>query len=159
MPSISLKTAAQLTGVSKRTLWRRIAAGSLSVARSADPHRRTLLSLDDISKDMVLPLNAEVIAVILGADAGLAREQLELALLFLEKGQVDKALPWLELAAQQGDADAMLTLGESRLADTEADPQAGINWIRRAAIAGHPLAMAIIEALLGELTKWNHPHS
>ncbi len=147
MTSISLKTAAHLTGVSKRTIWRRIAAGSLSVSRSEDSRGRTLLSLGDIAGDIGLPMNSELIAAIKNADVGQARDQLELALLFLESGLKVKALPWLELAAQQGDADAMLTLGETQLEVSVEDPKIALNWIRRAAIAGQPLAIAVMEAL------------
>ena len=153
MTLISLNTAAHLMGVSKRTLWRRIAAGNLLVSRSADSQGRTLLSLDAIAGDLGLPLNGEVIATILNADAGLAKDQLELALRFLESGRTVQALPWLELAAQQGDADAMLTVGEVQLESSKDDPAVSLNWIRRAAIAGHPLALAIMEALPGQLRR------
>lgn len=157
MTLISLNTAAQLAGVSKRTLWRRIAASTLSASRSADPQGRTLLSLADIAKDIGLTLDGEVIAAILGADTGLARDQLELALIFLEAGLPDKALPWLRLAVNQGDADAMLILGETQLEGRGADTKADLIWIRRAAIAGHPLALAIMEALPGQLTRQECP--
>lgn len=157
MTLISLNTAAQLAGVSKRTLWRRIAASTLSASRSADPQGRTLLSLADIAKDIGLTLDGEVIAAILGADTGLARDQLELALIFLEAGLPDKALPWLRLAVKQGDADAMLILGETQLEGREADTKADLKWIRHAAIAGHPLALAIMEALPGQLTRQECP--
>jgi len=157
MTLISLNTAAQLAGVSKRTLWRRIAASTLSASRSADPQGRTLLSLADIAKDIGLTLDGEVIAAILGADTGLARDQLELALIFLEAGLPDKALPWLRLAVKQGDADAMLILGETQLEGRGADTKADLIWIRRAAIAGHPLALAIMEALPGQLTRLDCP--
>lgn len=157
MTLISLNTAAQLAGVSKRTLWRRIAASTLSASRSADPQGRTLLSLADIAKDIGLTLDGEVIAAILGADTGLARDQLELALIFLEAGLPDKALPWLRLAVKQGDADAMLILGETQLEGRGADTKADLIWIRRAAIAGHPLALAIMEALPGQLSRQECP--
>lgn len=157
MTLISLNTAAQLAGVSKRTLWRRIAASTLSASRSADPQGRTLLSLADIAKDIGLTLDGEVIAAILGADSGLARDQLELALIFLEAGLPDKALPWLRLAVNQGDADAMLILGETQLEGWGADTKADLIWIRRAAIAGHPLALAVMEALPGQLTRLECP--
>ena len=151
MTLISLNTAAYLTGVSKRTIWRRIAAGNISVVRSADLHGKTLLSLDDIAMDIGLPLEGEIIAAVRNADAGLARDQLELALVFLEAGLAEKALPWLELAAKQGEADAMLTLGETQLSAPAAAPQAGLIWIRRAAIVGHPVALAVMEGLPGQL--------
>ncbi len=160
MTLISLNTAAQLMGVSKRTLWRRIAAGSLSVSRSTDSQGRTLLSLADIAGDIGLPpegLEREVIATIQHADAGLARDQLELALIYLEAGQKDKALSWLQLAANQGDSEAMLFLGETQLQGKGADSQAGLNWIRRAAIAGHPLALGVMEALSGKLSVRGDP--
>lgn len=151
MTLISLNTAAQLMGVSKRTLWRRIATGSLLVSRSADSQGRTQLSLDEIAGDIGLPLDGELIGAIQHADAGQARDQLELALIYLEAKQTDKALPWLQLAANQGDIEAMLILGETQLQGHGADYQAGLNWIRRAAIAGHPLALAVMEALSAQL--------
>ena len=157
MTLINLNTASLLSGVSKRTLWRRIAAGSLSVSRSDDPQGRTLISLADIAQDIGIPLNGEVIAAIRNADAGLARDQLELALTFLEVGQTERALPWLQIAAAHGDVDAMLTLGEIQLDGPVEDPTISLNWIRRAAIAGHPLALAIMEALPGQLRRREGP--
>ena len=160
MTLISLNTAALLMGVSKRTLWRRIAAGSLPVSRATDTQGRTLLALDDIAGDIGLPpagLEEEVIATIEHADAGLAREQLELALIYLEAGQTDKALSWLQLSANQGDSEAMLFLGETQLQGKGADSRAGLNWIRRAAIAGHPLALEVMEALSGQLSARGDP--
>lgn len=156
MPLISLNTAAQLTGVSKRTLWRRIASGTLPVERSADPQGRTLVFLEDIAKEIGVPLNSEVIGAIQRADTGLARDQMDLALIFLEAGLTEKALPWLQLAADQSDADAMLTLGETQLNDKKGDPVTGLNWMRRAAIAGHPLALAVIEAFPNRLRNQDH---
>ncbi len=153
MTCISLNTAALITGVSKRTLWRRIAAGRLAVSRSRDHQGRSLLALEDIAQDIGLPLHSEVIAAIQHADAGLAREQLELALIFLEAGLPERALAWLQLAANQGDVDAMLTLGEIYLYRPAGDPRAGLQWMRRAAIAGHPLALAVMEALPGKLSR------
>ncbi len=151
MTLISLNTAAQLMGVSKRTLWRRIATGSLPASRSADSQGRTQLSLDDIAGDVGLPLDGGLVAAIQHADAGQARDQLELALIYLEAGQTDKALSWLQLASNQGDTEAMLILGETQLQAQGTDYQAGLNWIRRAAIAGHPMALAVMEALSGQL--------
>lgn len=113
--------------------------------------------MDDIAQDIGLPLNSEVIAAIQHADAGLARDQLELALVFLEVGLTERALPWLQMAAAQADVDAMLTLGETQLENSAGDPKVGLNWIRRAAIAGHPLAMAVMEALPFQLRGREDP--
>lgn len=157
MTLISLNTASQLMGISKRTLWRRIATGSLPVSRSADSQGRTLLDLDDIAGNIGLPLDGEVIAAIQHADAGLARDQLELALVFLEVGLTERALPLLQMAAAQANVDAMLTLGETQLENSAGDPKVGLNWIRRAAIAGHPLAMAVMEALPVQLRGREDP--
>lgn len=147
MTMISLNTAAQLMGVSKRTLWRRIASGSIPVSRTSDSQGRTLLSLEDIAGDTGLPLEGDVLAAIQQADAGLSKAQLKLALIYLEAGLTDKALSWLQLSAYQGETEAMLFLGETQLQGKGADSRAGLNWIRRAAIAGHPLALSIMEAL------------
>ena len=147
MTLISLNTAAQLLGVSKRTLWRRIAAGHLLGEKSPDPQGRTLIPLEGIAVNIGLALGAEETAVIQQADAGAAEAKQELALLFLQAGLPERARPWLRLAAQQGCADAMFCLGEAQITGTMTDPAEGLAWIRRAAIAGHPLALAAMERL------------
>jgi hypothetical protein len=147
MTLISLNTAAHLTGVSKRTLWRRIAAGHLRGEKWPDPHGRTLIPLAAIAADIGLALGDEETAVIQQADAGVAAAQQELALIFLQAGRPDRARPWLDLAAEQGCADALFCLGEARIAAPMTDPTEGLALIRRAAVAGHPLALAVMEGL------------
>ena len=144
---ISLNTAAQLLGVSKRTLWRRIAAGRLRGEKAPDSQGRTLIPLGAIAGDVGLPLGAEEAAVIQQADAGAAAAQQELALILLQAGLPERAQPWLRLAAQQGCADAMFCLGEMQIAAPSGDAAEGLTWIRRAAVAGHPLALAVMEGL------------
>ena len=51
----------------------------------------------------------------------------------------------------------MLFLGETQLQGKGADYRAGLNWIRRAAIAGHPLALEVMEALPGQLSARGDP--
>lgn len=149
MTLISLNTAAQLTGVSKRTLWRRIAAGRLLGEKLPDPHGRTLIPLEAIAANIGMSLGAEETAVIQQADGGAAIAQQELAFIFLQAGLPERAQPWLRLAAQQGCADAMFCLGEAQIAAPMADSAEGLAWIRRAAVAGHPLALAVMEGLRG----------
>lgn len=146
MTLISLNTAAQLLGVSKRTLWRRIAAGRLLGEKSPDHQGRTLIPLEAIAAHIGLQLGAEETAVIQQADAGAAAAQQELALILLQAGLPERAQPWLRLAAQQGCADAMFCLGEAQITEP-LDPAEGLTWIRRAAIAGHPLALAVMDGL------------
>ncbi|MGB4335027.1 MAG: hypothetical protein WBJ41_09345 [Chromatiaceae bacterium] len=94
-----------------------------------------------------MALGDEETAVIQQADAGVAAAQQELALIFLQAGRPDRAQPWLDLAAEQGCADALFCLGEARIAAPMTDPTEGLALIRRAAVAGHPLALAVMEGL------------
>jgi hypothetical protein len=144
---ISLNTSAHLTRVSKHTRWRRIAAGHLRGEKLPDPHGRTLIPLAAIAADIGLALGDEETAVIQQADAGVAAAQQELALIFLQAGRPDRARPWLDLAAEQGYANALFCLGEARIAAPMTDPSEGLALIRRAAVAGHPLALAVMEGL------------
>jgi hypothetical protein len=123
------------------------AAGHLRGEQLPDPHGRTLITLRAIAADIGLALGDEETAVIQQADAGVAAAQQELALIFLPAGRPDRARPWLDLAAEQGCADALFCLGEARIAAPMTDPTEGLALIRRATVAGHPLALAVMEGL------------
>ncbi|MCK2087988.1 hypothetical protein MXC99_07330 [Thauera aromatica] len=148
MDAIRLDTAAALTGLSKRTLWRRLAGGALRAVDGA-AGEATRVRLDEVLALSPLRLEAEARGMILDADRGAAPAQCELALLLLEHGWVTTALAWLEKAARQLDAEALYWLGRCSLAGTGivADEAAGMEWLRQAARRGHVIAPQLMRHL------------
>ena len=151
MPRISLNTATALTGISKRTLWRRIADGLL---RTMDPEKRgerAQLDLDEVLPMACIPLASDDIALVVAADAGEAEAQCDLALLFLKAGRPTGALYWLELAAAQSYPEAMYWLGRCHVSGggVPRDENIGISWLARAASHGHVIAREQMQALQG----------
>ncbi len=148
MDAIRLDTAAALTGLSKRTLWRRLAGGALCAVDGA-AGEATRVRLDEVLACSPLRLEAEARSMILDADRGAAPAQCELALLLLEHGWVTAAVAWLEKAARQLDAEALYWLGRCSLAGTgmAADEAAGMEWLRQAARRGHVIAPQLMRHL------------
>ncbi len=149
MPNISLKTATLLTGMSMRTLRRRITDGTLTCASSDEDYNKTMICLDSIKNDIGISLEPDAIELIKAADAGDANAQNDIALLFLENNKPKSAVYWLELAAKQDFADAMHLLGTCYLKGNgiPKDNNLAIMWIAKAASQGHPIALAQMQAM------------
>lgn len=149
MPFVSLNTAISLTGLSRRTLWRRIADGSLRTRDGGEPGERTQVAVDDVLALARLQLAAADEALVADADAGDPAAQCELALLFLEQDLAEEAVRWLERAAERRYPEAMLWLGRCAIAGRglAADTRAGTDWVRRAAARGHLVAERLLRFL------------
>lgn len=154
MDCIKLSTAIAITGLSKRTLWRRIADGVLRTdggagAETGQPSAQTRVALDDCLALAPLRLSNEDRALILQADAGEAEAQCNLGLLLLAQGRAADALGWLERAAQQGHVEGMHWLGRCYLTGqgVAADERLGMDWIARAANHGHTTARQMVALL------------
>ncbi|MGZ4956529.1 MAG: tetratricopeptide repeat protein [Methylobacter sp.] len=149
MQHISLQAAITLTEWSERTIRRRLADGSLKCATDNDAYYKTMLCFDSIKHDICIPLDPDDIELIKSADAGDAKAQNDLALLFLENNKVKSAVYWLELAAKQSLADAMHLLGCCYLEGNglPKDDNLGLMWIAKAASLGHPIALAQIQSI------------
>jgi len=150
MPNISLKTATRLTGLSLRTLRRRITDGTLTCASSEkDQYKITMIGLDSIKNDIGIPLEPDAIELIKEADAGEPEAQNDLGVLFLENNKPQNAIYWLELAAKQDFADAMHLLGTCYLKGNglAKDYNLALMWIAKAASLGHPIAIAQIQSI------------
>lgn len=104
MVSITLNTAMSLTGLSKRTLWRRIADGQLRVHDASSggggrsEHTRVLL--DDVIALSPLRLDDDDCALIAEADAGSVEAQCDLGLLLLTQNHPSEAVAWLTRGGQ-----------------------------------------------------------
>ncbi|WP_412852273.1 tetratricopeptide repeat protein [Ectothiorhodospira shaposhnikovii] len=157
MPSITLESAIQLTGLSRRTLWRRIATGTVRrlgrTGGRGPGHARIELEL--IRGDIPLPdLEDEDLQVIQQADAGDPAARHDVALMLMEAGCQELAIHWLTAAANQQYPDAMHWLGRCHITGegVPRDEALGLSWIRRAAERGHFISRYQIEALVGSGT-------
>jgi TPR repeat protein len=111
MPAICLKTAAAVTGLTKRTLWRYIENGKLNTEKQ-ESGVKTLVDFDGVLRIAKLELPADDYAMMLDADAGALAAECEFGLWLLENGRDTLAVEWLQRAAQGGVADAMQWLGK-----------------------------------------------
>lgn len=149
MPSICLNTAIAITGLSRRTLWRRINSGEVATLGTPEPGEETRLNLDDVWHLSSLPLEPEDRAVIVEADSGDAVAQCELALILLAADRGDAAWPWMTCAAKRLYPDAMCYLGRFYLTGdvVPGDEEAGLMWLVHAGVKGHPLGQALTHFL------------
>lgn len=149
MEFVTLHTATSITGLSKRTLWRRIAAGAVRTEDASEPGERTGIAVDDVLSLSQLRLEPDDRQLILDADAGAAEAQCDLALLFLGQNRAVEAVRWLERAANQSYPDAMHWLGRCFIAGNGvlADERQGVEWITRAANYGHVTAQHMVRYL------------
>lgn len=151
MAYITLNTAVSISGLSKRTLWRRIADGQLrvlDVATGAGEHTR--VRLDDVVALSTLGLEADDRALIAEADGGSAEARCDLALLLLVRNLPVEAVRWFALAAKQNYPEAMHQLGRCYIAGrgVAANEALGVEWISRAAALGHSTARPMTRYLM-----------
>lgn len=147
--TISIDTAARLAGLTKRTLWRRLASGALLREDQKDSLGRTRIALDEYLNTLGLYFSSDDIEIIINADQGDSAAQYDLALIMLEIGNLKRALPWLQISANRGCPDAMFFLGEMLIDGSggSQDLKAGRDWIRLAAINGHGLAKRVLQLI------------
>lgn len=145
---VSLQAAESLTGLSRRTLWRRVADGTLP-RLPADAHGRTMLPLPAVASHCTLPTTPDLWPLVLAADAGQPDAQCELALRLLEQHKPAAAQHWLEQAARHHHTEATHWLALCTLQGwgRPADEAQGMVWLARAAVLGHPVAQAQMAGL------------
>ncbi len=157
---VTLNTAEALGGISRRTLWRRIGDGSVRTAPNSAGNQ-TQVVLSDVLKVVGAGLPMACYPWLKVAEAGDADAQCEVALCFLEGGDVKRALYWLRKAADQSCAEALYWRGRLRLggkdggktpdeegmiSDVPADRE-GELWIWQASLKKHAPAMAALDFL------------
>ena len=152
---VSIDTAALMMDLSKRTLWRRLSAGTLQ-RHSMDERGRVMLALADIAELFCVQLSDKPAegggndrALLIEADKGDSAAQNDVALLLLEQNRPDIALQWFLLAAQQQHADAMHYLSElyQQGLGVERCENTAMLWRAKAASQKHLIAdaqMAVI---------------
>jgi uncharacterized protein len=146
--AISLNTAIIVTGVSKRTLWRRVTDGQIT-RQDNDARGRAMLTLANLVPMLCVPVAPEDYELLSKADAGDADAQNDLAQLFLDADRPDIALHWLQLAVDQEHPDAMHNLAKLHIKGigVPKDETKGLMWLAKAASCGHPIASQQVAAL------------
>ena len=140
--AISMEAAVALTGLSKRTLWRRLAEGLLQKLPAAGGGGAVRLVMQGVLALAGLELGAEERALLCQADAGDAAAQAEIGQFCFRAGRPAAAVYWFNLAAAQNHADAMQCLGQCYAAGTGVarDDNLALMWIAKAAAHGHRIA-------------------
>lgn len=167
MDSISLDAAEVMTGISRRTLWRRVAEGVL-VSTEKDARGRTMLALEGLLEPMQdctgLVFSAQDLAVLCQADAGNDQAQADVGALLYAASAASKAPPpppshaaalyWLRLAAEQGNCDAMHWLSTAAAqTHTEKGNHEALMWLAKAAAHGHKIAQAQMGEVLDHCVR------
>lgn len=146
--AVSLATTVAITGVSRRTWWRRISAGSVKRIGN-DPRGNTLLCWADVLPHVCISLDAEGSNLVLRADAGDAEAQNELGQLFFVAEKYSIAHFWLQQAVQQDHPDAMQWLACCYAAGrgVPRDENLALMWLAKAAAHGSVIAQAQMRGL------------
>lgn len=141
MQYISVKTYANLTNLSERTVRRYIATHTIDCCAHS-PKNKTRIAIDEVEKNGIIPLANKDLALIIKADDGDALAQNDVALLLLEHLEPSLAIYWLTLAAKQNCADAMQLLGHCHATGngTSKDMNQSMMWISKAAALGNIIA-------------------
>ena len=117
--AISLDSVVELASISRRTVWRRLNEGVIARC-GADERGRALLALADVLPFLRIQLlEAGDAELLMAADRGDREAQNDLGILCLEQQQMDIALYWFKLAAEQEHADAMHWLSKLYLGGIE----------------------------------------
>lgn len=151
---VSTQTAAMLTGKSARTVQRwqdeKILHGVVmeGVRRGAGGVK-LMLDLDDLAPHIPVPLDEEKKAMMVRADGGEAEAMNEVGLYFYGAEQYEIAIPWFEVAAGMGHADAMELLSTCHLKGlgVEKSMALGLKWLGEAAAHGHVIAKIKLESI------------
>lgn len=146
--AISLEAAIAVTGISKRTLWRRVSDGTIAKHKE-DSRGRAMLALAQVAGLIDLPLTDEDLSLIVKADGGDAETQADAGAMFFLAGRFEAAVYWFDLAASQGNADAMQWLGNCHASGlgVPKDDSLAIMWIAKAASLGHSVACRQIQGM------------
>jgi uncharacterized protein len=137
---ITITTAANLVGASRRTMRRRIGETMDGMVDLEVVRPQLAIDADD--------------SMILAADRGDAPAQTEIAVLLLQASQPDAAVYWLLKAATRS-TEAMHHLSRCYIegVGVPQDLHTGMMWLHKAAAGGHAIAKAQADAILGSATR------
>lgn len=151
---VGTQVAALLIGKSNKTLYRWAEEERLSpivetTSTSSKAFRKMYFDLEELKPYLAIPFDRSLEEDIARVEAGEADAYTEVGLRFFAAEHHEQAFHWFEIAAQKGHVDAMDWLATCYLEGLGApvDRAAAMEWLGRAARAGHILAQEKIEAL------------
>lgn len=152
--AISLDTAILITGISKRTLWRRVTEGQLT-RLDTDERGRAMLAFSEIALFINIPIEPEDYELLVEADAGDAEAQNDLAQLLIDIDLLEIGMHWLKLAVEQEHPDAMHNLAKLYIKGqgVPKDQNTGLMYLAKAAAHGHIIAQQQMAALMPGQSK------
>ena len=108
-----------------------------------------MLTFERIVPMLCVSVAPEDYELLIEAAAGDADAQNDLALLFLDADKPEIGLHFLNMAADQGNPDAMHNLSKLHIKGigTQKDESTGLMWLAKAASFGHVIASQQITAL------------
>ena len=118
-----------------------------------------MLPWADVAQEIIVPMDAEELAMVLDADAGDAEAQNDLGQIFLHADKYKAALYWLRQAADKDNADAMHWLAHCYFngKGVPQDNNLGTMWLAKAAAHGHVIAQAQMHGLIGNTLSESPP--
>ena len=151
---ISIQAVIATTGRSHRTWWRRIEDGTVRKLKP-DSRGRARVALEDVLELVDFGVPPEDVTLLARADAGDAEAQSDLGEMFISSGRHEAGRYWLELAAEQGYANAMQCLARCYLSGEGGpkDEDMAIRWLADAAARGHVIAREQMLALRKRFTS------
>ncbi len=146
--AVSLATTIAITGLSRRTWWRRISASAVQRLEN-DARGRTMLCWADVMPHICISINAEDHPLVLRADAGDAEAQNDIGQRFFVAEKYAIAHYWLQQAVQQDHADAMQWLACCYVAGrgVPKDDNLALMWLAKAAAHGSVIARGQMQGL------------
>lgn len=147
--SISLEATVAMAGISKRTLWRRIASGTIRKLPE-DSRGRAMLSFADAVVLMDTPMDDDHRKMLLSADDGDAEAQVDMGAMLHIAGAFDASVYWFKQAASQQNADAMQWLGRCYASGigVSQNTYLAIKWLAQSAALGHLIAQHQLASLI-----------
>ena len=152
MQPVRFDMAVRLTGLSRRTFWRRMADRTEAETRDLP---RGMVDLEALREDLPFPASPADLQRIRDADAGDAEALHDVALMLMEANEFEQAVHWLERASAQNHPDAMHWLGRCYLRGEGVAPNVsvGLSWLARSAAHGHVISTAQLHSLHPELLQ------
>ncbi len=155
---VSLNTAALLTGKSAQTIRNWLASGAAKQRNNSplngeiDENKNIEIDILSIDEHIPTELTPAFLESVEKSKLGISKETTNIAIEF-SKSHADRtdkiAIPWFELAAKQGDNDAMFWLWDIYYKGYGVDPDfaVAIQWLGKAAKHGSLFAQATVEGL------------
>jgi TPR repeat protein len=146
---ISINTAAMLTGKSTKTIRNWMDSGVIKKRFDDNSNNNTEIDISSIDEHIPTELTPAFLESVKRSEAGISEETTNIAIAFSSSHADKIAIPWFELAAKQGNNDAMFWLWKNYQTGCGVEPDfaVAIQWLGKAAKHGSITAQTTVESL------------